>query len=149
MRRMFPVLSLQELCCRAIVARTSVYGLERLPLPTTLKSHLKSYAISAVPSRHRARASKHAHHTRLNCTGRNSCTIAWVSLALSFVASSFLCDLYIWHVRKKKNEPPLAVWFCTFVVFFSCLFVTLTSLAVWFIRLSCWNKSRHCWLYDL
>lgn len=70
------VLSLQELCCRAIVARTSVYGLERLPLPTALKSHLKSYAISAAPSRHRARAPKHPHHTRLNCTGRNSCTIA-------------------------------------------------------------------------
>lgn len=70
------VLSLQELCCRAIVARTSVYGLERLPLPTTLKSHLKSYAISAAPSRHRARTAKHPHHARLNCTGRNSCTIA-------------------------------------------------------------------------
>ncbi|KAI5651803.1 SOCS box domain-containing protein [Phthorimaea operculella] len=69
------VLSLQELCCRAIVARTSVYGLERLPLPTTLKSHLKSYAISAAPSRHRARTSKHTNHTRLNCTGRNSCSI--------------------------------------------------------------------------
>ncbi|XP_004932502.1 ras-related protein Rab-40C [Bombyx mandarina] len=70
------VLSLQELCCRAIVARTSVYGLERLPLPSALKSHLKSYAISAAPSRHRARTTKHTHHTRLNCTGRNSCTIA-------------------------------------------------------------------------
>ncbi|XP_059047102.1 ras-related protein Rab-40C [Achroia grisella] len=71
------VLSLQELCCRAIVARTSVYGLERLPLPTTLKCHLKSYAISAAPSRHRARTTKHPHHARLNCTGnRNMCTIA-------------------------------------------------------------------------
>lgn len=78
----FSVLSLQELCCRAIVARTSVYGLERLPLPTTLKSHLKSYAISAAPSRHRARTTKHPHHARLNCTGRNSCNIAWNRMEL-------------------------------------------------------------------
>lgn len=38
------VLSLQELCCRAIVARTSVYAIEQLPLPVPLKSCLKSYS---------------------------------------------------------------------------------------------------------
>ena len=38
------VLSLQELCCRAIVAQTTFYGIERLPLPSGLKSFLKSYS---------------------------------------------------------------------------------------------------------
>lgn len=41
------VLSLQELCCRAIVARTSVYGIERLPLPGCVRAHLKSYALTS------------------------------------------------------------------------------------------------------
>ncbi|CAG9856492.1 unnamed protein product [Phyllotreta striolata] len=41
------VLSLQELCCRAIVARTSVYSIEQLPLPVVVKSHLKSYALTS------------------------------------------------------------------------------------------------------
>lgn len=41
------VLSLQELCCRAIVARTTVYGIDQLPLPTAIKSHLKSYAMTS------------------------------------------------------------------------------------------------------
>ena len=41
------VLSLQELCCRAIVARTTVYGIDQLPLPTAVKSHLKSYAMTS------------------------------------------------------------------------------------------------------
>ncbi|MCL4134032.1 UNVERIFIED_CONTAM: hypothetical protein GTU68_057199, partial [Idotea baltica] len=40
------VLSLQELCSRTIVASTSVYGIEHLPLPTAVKSHLKSYTIN-------------------------------------------------------------------------------------------------------
>lgn len=43
----FPVLSLQELCCRAIVARTSVYGIDQLPLPGSIKSHLKSYDLTS------------------------------------------------------------------------------------------------------
>lgn len=41
------VLSLKELCCRAIVAQTTSYGIERLPLPTALKSNLKSYSTFA------------------------------------------------------------------------------------------------------
>lgn len=41
------VLSLQELCCRAIVARTTQYGINQLPLPVTIKSHLKSYALTS------------------------------------------------------------------------------------------------------
>lgn len=42
------VLSLQELACRAIVARTTVYGIEQLPLPKSIKSHLKSYAMTTT-----------------------------------------------------------------------------------------------------
>lgn len=40
-------MSLQELCCRAIVARTTQYGINQLPLPVTIKSHLKSYALTS------------------------------------------------------------------------------------------------------
>ncbi|KAI1281894.1 Ras-related protein Rab-40C [Halotydeus destructor] len=38
------VLSLQELCCRAIVTQTTVYGIEQLPLPPSIKSNLKSFS---------------------------------------------------------------------------------------------------------
>uniref|UniRef100_A0A8D8LH38 small monomeric GTPase n=1 Tax=Cacopsylla melanoneura TaxID=428564 RepID=A0A8D8LH38_9HEMI len=41
------VISLQELCCRAIVARTTVYAINQLPLPNLIKSHLKSYAMTS------------------------------------------------------------------------------------------------------
>lgn len=41
------VLSLQELCCRAIVSQTSVYTIDRLPLPSVLHSQLRSYALSS------------------------------------------------------------------------------------------------------
>lgn len=41
------VLSLQELCCRAIVARTTVYGIDQLPLPLPIKSYLKSYTMTS------------------------------------------------------------------------------------------------------
>lgn len=43
------VLSLQELCCRTIVRRTrSVYSIDTLPLPPSVKSHLKSYALTTT-----------------------------------------------------------------------------------------------------
>ncbi|XP_055585630.1 ras-related protein Rab-40C [Uranotaenia lowii] len=41
------VLSLQELCCRTIVRRTSVYAIDTLPLPPSVKSYLKSYALTS------------------------------------------------------------------------------------------------------
>lgn len=41
------VLSLQELCCRSIVSCTSSHRIEQLPLPTPLKSCLKSYFMSS------------------------------------------------------------------------------------------------------
>lgn len=44
----YAVLSLQELACRAIVARTTVYGIDQLPLPKSIKSHLKSYAMTTT-----------------------------------------------------------------------------------------------------
>ena len=46
-----PVPSLQELCCRAIARQVTSYGIERLPLPHTLKSCLRSFSThSASPS---------------------------------------------------------------------------------------------------
>ncbi|ESO11729.1 hypothetical protein HELRODRAFT_124204, partial [Helobdella robusta] len=37
------VRSLQELSCRTIASYTSIYGIDQLPLPPALKSHLRSY----------------------------------------------------------------------------------------------------------
>ncbi|CAL4063068.1 unnamed protein product, partial [Meganyctiphanes norvegica] len=45
------VLTLQELCSRTIVASTTVYGIEHLPLPPPIKSHLKSYTIQSHATR--------------------------------------------------------------------------------------------------
>lgn len=45
--RFCAVLSLQELCCRTIVRRTSVYAIDTLPLPPSVKSNLKSYALTS------------------------------------------------------------------------------------------------------
>ncbi len=96
----FSVLSLQELCCRTIVSRTTGYGIDQLPLPELIKSHLKSYALtSASPhtmtlprnsqtkkgSRHGSSGQIRALHPSspqngshdTNCTGRNSCQISW------------------------------------------------------------------------
>lgn len=76
------VLSLQELCCRAIVARTTVYGIEQLPLPTAIKSHLKSYAMTSYTTsmQHRYvlnhnrssgsnKTGQSAHHKKLKFVG--------------------------------------------------------------------------------
>jgi len=41
------VLSLHELCCHSIVARTNVYGIDKLPLPDAIKANLKSYAMTS------------------------------------------------------------------------------------------------------
>ncbi|KAJ8678894.1 hypothetical protein QAD02_014681 [Eretmocerus hayati] len=60
------VLSLQELACRAIVARTSVYGIDHLPLPSSIKSHLKSYA--NAPLNHQSRPRLHT-----SCGSRTLC----------------------------------------------------------------------------
>jgi Ras-related protein Rab-40 len=83
------VLSLQELCCRTIVARTTVYGIEQLPLPPSLKSYLKSYSMTSCKTRIRQGAGtnhhpdKHAKKTKIrhpcdsppvNC--RKTCAIS-------------------------------------------------------------------------
>ena len=38
--------SLYEACAHAIVNRTTVYGIDRLPLPDSIKQNLKSYALT-------------------------------------------------------------------------------------------------------
>ncbi|ELT90659.1 hypothetical protein CAPTEDRAFT_137281 [Capitella teleta] len=40
------VLTLQELCCRTIASQTTIYGIDRLPLPNAIKAHLKSYLLT-------------------------------------------------------------------------------------------------------
>ncbi|KFM76416.1 Ras-related protein Rab-40C, partial [Stegodyphus mimosarum] len=80
------VLSLQELCCRAIVARTTVYSIEQLPLPISLKSCLKSYSMTTYKSRPHVpttrdkslKKSKQIHHPCDSLTSqcRKSCSIS-------------------------------------------------------------------------
>ncbi|NXD13106.1 RB40B protein, partial [Nothocercus nigrocapillus] len=41
------VLSLQDLCCRAIVSCTPVHLVDKLPLPVALRSHLKSFSMAS------------------------------------------------------------------------------------------------------
>ncbi|XP_065169589.1 ras-related protein Rab-40C [Atheta coriaria] len=83
------VLPLHELCCRAIVARTTVYSIEQLPLPTSVKSHLKSYALTPTCTRLRYTHSQRKAHNKKNkltstptspadtrsCVPRNSCSV--------------------------------------------------------------------------
>lgn len=87
------VLSLQELCCRAIVARTTVYSIEQLPLPSCIKSHLKSYALTTSSTQlrymhgHRKATSRRKLRfistptspgaaSNHSCVPRNSCSIS-------------------------------------------------------------------------
>lgn len=82
----FTVLSLQELCCRAIVARTTVYSIEQLPLPISLKSCLKSYSMTTYKSRPHIpttrdkslKKTKQLHHPCDSLTSqcRKSCSIS-------------------------------------------------------------------------
>lgn len=96
------VLSLQELCCRTIVSRTTVYGIDQLPLPDSIKSYLKSYALTSLSSltmtlprnSNSKKGSRHGSSGQIrnvlihtsspqnvqsdtHCTGRNSCEISW------------------------------------------------------------------------
>ncbi|XP_005656935.2 ras-related protein Rab-40B isoform X3 [Sus scrofa] len=41
------VLSLQDLCCRAVVSCTPVHLVDRLPLPVALRGHLKSFSMAS------------------------------------------------------------------------------------------------------
>ncbi len=50
----FAVLQLKELCCRAIVSHTTVYGIEQLPLPNNMKHYLKSYAMNRYSTHYRS-----------------------------------------------------------------------------------------------
>ncbi|XP_064622031.1 ras-related protein Rab-40B-like [Lineus longissimus] len=55
------VLSLQEICCHTIVNRTTIYGIEQLPLPTSVKSYLKSYSMT---NKTRARMQSFMHRDK-------------------------------------------------------------------------------------
>lgn len=100
------VLSLQDLCCRAVVSCTPVHLVDKLPLPVALRSHLKSfsmanglntrmmhgrsYSLTASSSHKRssfckARTSRPPQSPPRNCT-RNSCKI---SQELELVAQAY------------------------------------------------------------
>ncbi|XP_036052519.1 ras-related protein Rab-40B [Onychomys torridus] len=90
------VLSLQDLCCRAVVSCTPVHLVDKLPLPVALRSHLKSFSMAnglntrmmhgrsyslTANSSHKkssfckARTSRPPQSPPRNCT-RNSCKIS-------------------------------------------------------------------------
>lgn len=74
------VLSLQELCCRTIVRRTSVYAIDQLPLPPSVKSHLKSYALTSSQCINIMNSTKKNGRCKtptLPSSTRNSCCISW------------------------------------------------------------------------
>jgi len=82
------VLTLNELCCHSIVARTNVYGIEKLPLPDSVKANLKSYALTTLPSQRQGQNYKtlkerrkkarppDAQNTKCVNVSRKSCVIA-------------------------------------------------------------------------
>lgn len=41
------MLSLQDLCCRAVVSCTPVHLVDKLPLPMALRGHLKSFSMAS------------------------------------------------------------------------------------------------------
>uniref|UniRef100_A0A336KX95 CSON001003 protein n=2 Tax=Culicoides sonorensis TaxID=179676 RepID=A0A336KX95_CULSO len=73
------VLPLQELCCRAICRRTSVYAIDQLPLPPSVKQNLKSYALTSSQCINNVNTNSSAKNrtckTPTRDSSRNSCTI--------------------------------------------------------------------------
>jgi hypothetical protein len=91
------VSSLYEMCAHTIVKQTTVYGIERLPLPHGIKENLKSYALTNYSSllrhpggapqykslkkrhKYRAKTLTPADAAKADCTGgvsRKSCVIS-------------------------------------------------------------------------
>ncbi|XP_017471952.1 PREDICTED: ras-related protein Rab-40C isoform X1 [Rhagoletis zephyria] len=72
------VLSLQELCCRTVVRCTSVYAIDSLTLPASVKSTLKSYALTTSQSIQNINyGSRLKYQCKYSLTNnRNSCTIS-------------------------------------------------------------------------
>lgn len=97
----FSVLSLQELCCRAIVRRTSVYAIDQLPLPPRVKSHLKSYALTSSQCINIMSSTKKNGRCKtptLPSSTRNSCSISWRN-----VANLTMCLAAFWYYYFKEN----------------------------------------------
>lgn len=78
------VFSLQELCCRTIAAHSTIYSVDHLPLPTSLKAQLKSYLIANKPHGSRSFRTCYNKHKKPKIilpsdsptTCRNSCVIS-------------------------------------------------------------------------
>lgn len=122
------MLSLQELCCRAIVARTTVYSIEQLPLPTCVKSHLKSYALTATRSQLRythsqRKGRKHPRFVstptspggeRSSCVPRNSCTLSWYWCCVLW------CKSVVDYFFKLLLRNSFFFWRCKSTILFVC-----------------------------
>ena len=60
------VFSLQELCCRTIVSQTTVYTIDRLPLPSALLSQLRSYALTSGCARIKHGGGQQHHEMKMS-----------------------------------------------------------------------------------
>ena len=75
------VLSLQELCCRAIVARTTVYNIDQLPLPAALRGYLKSYAECGYKTLRPQRTGSQRHKHRRKISRPTARTVSEIRTA--------------------------------------------------------------------
>lgn len=117
------VLSLQELCCRTIVRRTSVYAIDTLPLPPSVKKHLKSYALTSSQCINTLTNTKKSRcKTPTQSSTRNSCSISWSVFRFFFDC----CSLFRFglNIQKLYNAKPkkgrrkgrnffFVVWICS------------------------------------
>lgn len=110
----FLVLSLQELCCRTIVRRTSVYAIDTLPLPPSVKKHLKSYALTSSQCINTLTNTKKGRcKTPTQSSTRNSCSISWSVYAVwfSFVFVFFIGISQISNKNQNRKMKKKLIFF--------------------------------------
>ncbi|MPC11926.1 Ras-related protein Rab-40C [Portunus trituberculatus] len=100
------VLTLQELCSRAIVASTTVYGIEHLPLPQPLKSHLKSYTIHNHTTRLRQSCPPPMSHRHLPPPTDLACTNTYHSPQQDVLLFKEVPVLQSLHQNKTNMDSP-------------------------------------------
>jgi hypothetical protein len=102
----FLVLSLQELCCRTVVRRIkSVYSIDTLPLPASVKSHLKSYALSTTPNFYMNNNNSSNINNNVNSARNLTCKSPNSS---KFSAKNNCC--ISWSVYSKRNHRSCALF---------------------------------------
>ncbi|XP_054156087.1 ras-related protein Rab-40C-like [Oppia nitens] len=104
--KMNTVPSLQELCCRAIVTRTTTYSIERLPLPKSLKSCLVSFSSVDnriwIPSRHQYMSPKEKKTIAKKAKAFFSCDN--LTKALSTTSIAYNTTASIAHPSTSTNN---------------------------------------------